>query len=384
MKLTKIFMAGVCVLLASCSQSITGVQTLGLNWTVPYPGKVGFGAQLLEDTFVGGGANPTRSQVFDLNTKTIVGTVDGFDEITDKVVKKDNQLIFVDNAAKVSVTDLTGKVLNTFRLEKYGKANAFGTPIVFQDKLILSNSHYLNVFAISDLLKPDPTPLTSRYFRSGEFGGIDDFSWNPADQIIYVSSASEQPGEEKSTRLYALDLTGTTLWSKLVFKQSSSTEFSTRGIVEAYAGGVLIATNGLVHVFDTQGNARLAKPAPFACAGTAFLGPKASSVVNDVLYASPAGDNCNFALDLKTGQKKWDFQAPVGGTFSNKPLFLNGVIYAANPYVYALDADSGQLLAQSATKDDFLYDKIGTVHYDSKRNQLLLWGAKIYSYKPVR
>jgi outer membrane protein assembly factor BamB len=87
---------------------------------------------------------------------------------------------------------------------------------------------------------------------------------------------------------------------------------------------------------------------------------------------------------LKTGQKKWDFQAPVGGTFANKPLFLNGVIYAANPYVYALDAESGQLLAQSATKDDFLYDKIGTVHYDSKRNQLLVWGAKIYSYKPLR
>jgi outer membrane protein assembly factor BamB len=383
MKLTKFFKGGLCVFLASCSQGITGVQTLGLNWTATYPGKVGFGGQLLEDTFVGGGDTPNKSQVFDLNTKSIVGTVDGFDEITDRVVKKDNQLIFVDAAAKVSVTDLTGKVLNTFRLEKYGKASVFGTPVVFQDKLILSNSHYLNVFTVSDLLKLDPTPLSSRYFRSEQFAGIDDFSWSAADQIIYVSSASEEPGEEKSTRLYALDLTGKTLWSKLVFKQTPSTEFSPRGIVEAYAGGVLIATNGLVHVFDTQGNPRLAKPAPFACAGTAFLGPKASSVVNDVLYASPAGDNCIFALDLKTGQKKWDFQAPVGGTFANKPLFLNGVVYAANPYVYAIDAESGQLLAQSAIKDYRLYDKIGTVHYDSKRNQLLLWGEKIYSYKPV-
>jgi outer membrane protein assembly factor BamB len=383
MKMKLLLSMCLCLSLASCSEGSSLGKSLQLNWAAEHNTRVGYGAQLLQDTFIGAAYNPSKALIFDLESKSMVSSVSGFAQMNDRVFERGNNY-YLFGESNIAVTDKKGIILKTTSTLEYGNNSVFGVPVLFDDKVIVNNSHYLNIYLLADLLKDGAKPIVSRYFKSTPNGGIDDFSFDAQKQIIYLSNASEELGEENSTRLYALDLTGKTLWSKRLSVQTPAMDFAPRGIVEAFSDGVLVETEGRIHVFDAQGNATLANPAPFACSGTAILAEKSSRVVNGILYASPAGDHCIFALDLKTGKKKWDFQAPVGGTFSNKPLYLNGVVYAANPYVYAIDAETGQLIARSETRDDNLYDKVGTVHYDSKRNQLLVWGAKIYSYKPVR
>jgi len=92
------------------------------------------------------------------------------------------------------------------------------------------------------------------------------------------------------------------------------------------------------------------------------------------IFASPAGGTCLLAFDFQTGKKLWTFASPM--------TYLNGVLYASNTYLWALEESSGKVLGVSA---NFLEGTSGqTVHYDAKRNQLLLWGDEPTSFKPVR
>ncbi|MFK7604073.1 PQQ-binding-like beta-propeller repeat protein [Deinococcus sp. SM5_A1] len=107
------------------------------------------------------------------------------------------------------------------------------------------------------------------------------------------------------------------------------------------------------------------------------------TVAVDKIFMGPWGGTCVLAYHADTGKLAWVFNAPNGVTFDTKPLYLNGVVYASNSKLWALDAETGQVLAQA--KDD-LGDNTGTpLAFDPLQNQILHWGSTgMFAYKPLK
>jgi len=101
------------------------------------------------------------------------------------------------------------------------------------------------------------------------------------------------------------------------------------------------------------------------------------------LLAMPFGDGCFSAWDTETGKMRWNFDSPNQFTFANKPLLVNNVLYAANQYMWALDFDTGKILAISEKNSD-TQGETGTPQYDAASNQIILWGRELQFYKPLK
>jgi|GEM_PF-2491775 len=97
----------------------------------------------------------------------------------------------------------------------------------------------------------------------------------------------------------------------------------------------------------------------------------------------PFGDGCFSAWDTETGKMRWNFDSPNQFTFANKPLLVNNVLYAANQYMWALDFDTGKILAISEKNSD-TQGETGTPQYDAASNQIILWGRELQFYKPLK
>jgi predicted dienelactone hydrolase len=82
-------------------------------------------------------------------------------------------------------------------------------------------------------------------------------------------------------------------------------------------------------------------------------GLSAPTIVTGVVYVG-SSDYHLYALDGQTGQEKWRFK--TGGIVGSSPAVANGVVYfgSADHYLYALDSQTGQQKWQFKTKGSVL------------------------------
>ncbi|RYZ47206.1 MAG: DUF5018 domain-containing protein, partial [Sphingobacteriales bacterium] len=109
--------------------------------------------------------------------------------------------------------------------------------------------------------------------------------------------------------------------------------------------GVCVS-NGLVYVQDNNNKGLLALEADkgtvkwrFAASGTINNSP---TVINGFVYAA-SYDGILYALDAKTGDKKWEYKTKFDAHFESSPIGANGVIYVvgSDSFLHAIDATTG-------------------------------------------
>lgn len=106
-------------------------------------------------------------------------------------------------------------------------------------------------------------------------------------------------------------------------------------------------------------------------------------VTPDTLYASPNSGVCVWAVNLKDGQIKWAMSAAKYGypyTFGGTPILVNGVIYAMNTRLWAIDAQTGEVLGLSKEVDkNWVVSKPQFIN-----GEIIAWGINAAGFKPVR
>lgn len=191
-------------------------------------------------------------------------------------------------------------------------------------------------------------------------------------------------GSEYPTYLSVFDRSGNLLWRKTIrLQKPPGPKQSTPGRVGAGNGRIVaLASPGDTIAFDVAGNELWRNPAFFCPSGGGTTFYRSVSVEDNLVMLSPSGDNCISGWDARTGERKWVLDAKVN-TFDNRPLLLNGVVYASNTFLWAWDAETGEVLGRSGRllKAQGLP---GTVKYHAKRNQLLIWADQIWAFKPLR
>ena len=208
---------------------------------------------------------------------------------------------------------------------------------------------------------------------------------DPTTGVAYFLHDSGDLGEYKATNYFtAVDiLTGKELWRKLVF--FSTRDIDRRGIVGANNGMAVFHLNGTNQViaYNTSGQ-KLWESEDMICPKGETSIFSSLLVQDDFIVASPFGDNCLTVLEVNSGKKRFAFVSPLDATFSQTPLVLNGVMYANNSYLWAVDIKTGQILGRSAKMDNLTQGHNGTTLHDQATNQLLVWGERLTAYTPVR
>jgi outer membrane protein assembly factor BamB len=106
-------------------------------------------------------------------------------------------------------------------------------------------------------------------------------------------------------------------------------------------------------------------------------------ITTDTLYTSPNSGQCVWAINLKDGQIKWAMNAAKYGepySFGGTPLLVNGVVYAMNGRLWAVDAQNGEVLGLSKEVDK------GWVVTNPQfiNGEIIAWGLNATGFKPVR
>lgn len=230
----------------------------------------------------------------------------------------------------------------------------------------------------------DIQPLWKVVFHNEEsVGDLNSFAVDPKTGTVFVSGiADTKPPEEFRTLLQAYTPQGQKLWEKTLISVPQMPV--PRATLGAGDGKVVLVLDAWAELtaYDTQGNPIWKNP-PFYCPNGntnlyAFV-----HVQDGIVMPIPYGDSCMSAWDLDTGKKKWVFDAPNYATFANRPVILNGVVYTANTYLWALDKETGKVLGRSQELPR-AQGETGTVLYDAKRNQLLVWGDSLWAFKPLQ
>jgi hypothetical protein len=121
----------------------------------------------------------------------------------------------------------------------------------------------------------------------------------------------------------------------------------------------------------------------YICPGGSAHIPISLIRYNDTVLIMPFGDTCFSAWDTETGKMRWSFQSPNKLSFVNTPLLHNNVLYAGNGYLWALDFDTGNILAVSE-RNKGTQGEAGTPQYDVDSNQIIFWGLELQFYKPLK
>lgn len=107
-------------------------------------------------------------------------------------------------------------------------------------------------------------------------------------------------------------------------------------------------------------------------------------IVGDIIYATPSSGSCVFAIYKDTGKLKWTLSSRVDAnafyTFGGKPALRNGVLYVANGYLWAIDAETGKKI----TRHDSLDYYSQGAYIQATDSQVLVWGTELRSYALLR
>ncbi|HAK79325.1 MAG TPA: hypothetical protein DCM71_21075 [Runella sp.] len=201
----------------------------------------------------------------------------------------------------------------------------FAAPIVSNGILYYGGEHFLYALDAA-------TGAKKWEFRNDEI-----YPWQASptvvNGIVYASIRGSSGGK---SGLHALDAaTGTLKWHQPGIGISESSPAVADGLV--YAGSEF---DGFM-AFDSQTGAikwafasgLITNSSPTVANGIVYVGASAlTHTNNDKLYA----------IDAKTGAKKWEFKTPDGGPDYSSPIVANGIVYiGAGSTLYAVDATLG-------------------------------------------
>lgn len=137
--------------------------------------------------------------------------------------------------------------------------------------------------------------------------------------------------------------------------------------------------------FDLQGR-QVWKADSVICPNGSSTGFLEMHTDGQLAYPVPDGDACQSAYDLRDGSLKWTFYPPRenSATFANTPIFVRGVMYMTNGYLFAVDTGTGKLLARSQPHLSGSQGMGGSPLYDPVNDQVLVWGDDLVAFKPIR
>ncbi|MFB9992681.1 PQQ-binding-like beta-propeller repeat protein [Deinococcus oregonensis] len=288
-----------------------------------------------------------------------------------------NDVLVIENGpgSLMRLIDRTGKTLNTIAFpSKYGVSLRQQGPYVFGNALYVGSGPTLYKYDVAALRTPGVQPI-----------------WQKTLSTLYLQSlfAADEHRIFVGTdgnRLVSLDGQGKERWSV----QLDAPETTLAGAyVLALNGNTLITQagrNGLqAYDADTGQRAWEQFSSVDVCPSGAAPAEFSIELAAGMVFFGHAGGSCVLAFHADTGKLAWVFDAPVKGTFDTKPLYVNGVVYANNSRLWALDAQSGELLASSPA-NQYLGANVGApLSYDPVDHQVMTWGnTGVYAYKPLR
>ncbi|MDV6376179.1 PQQ-binding-like beta-propeller repeat protein [Deinococcus arenicola] len=370
--------------LTSCDSTSTStlpgsgpaLPSLTRLWSLPKPTTLGQ-TTLVDNLMLGSTPNLTA---IDVQAHRVAFTIPlKIDYGRTTITSLGDHLVALTGAGQDSLTVLsrTGQVLNTFKLLAGTGIglNSLG-PVVVGTSLYVVSGISLYKFNTADLLRPDAQPMWVRTYT-----GLALSSLLVADEdhiVVAVNNA------DVSRQLVALDGQGQQRWALDVAPstQVASSAYilnSYKDLVIAHAGSAGLQAYKL----STGARAWDVFPNTDICPGGHAIQSFNLTIAADKIFMGPWGGTCVLAYHADNGKLAWVFDAPNNITFDTKPLYLNGVVYASNSRLWALDAETGKPLAQAT---DDLNDNTGTpLAFDPIQNQILHWGLSgIFAYRPLK
>ena len=275
------------------------------------------------------------------------------------------------------VVSATGQILNRVSVPERANAQTDGGPQVVGNRLYLTANTQLLAFDRTTIATGTPLPILNITFP-----GL------PTVVAMAFDSAGNPYVSTRDSHIYALEQSGKIRWSVDISRNLPINLTSADAI--AISGDTLVATSGggLLEAFDiVTGSPRWDGkdgrwPSFNNC--TYFQSGFANylKIGDGTIFVSPDGGTCVLAFSLESGAPLWVFDAPNTLTFGSDPLYLNGVLYATNTRLWAIDAKTGRALGVG--KYVKLTQLTANVQYSPARDELYVWGDEIAAYRPVR
>ncbi|PYE51862.1 PQQ-binding-like beta-propeller repeat protein [Deinococcus yavapaiensis] len=348
-------------------------------------------------------SNANTSEIIPPELKSTDGIV--FDRRTRQVVKSypyslnsnnalivDDHLVSDDDKSNLVVTDLTTLRETVTPLSSLGdffiQTGSTEQSFVDGDNVYMV---FINLLAKYDkktlLTSAAPQPIWARDngFRrpKDSTGYVNGVAFDRNTKELFYTTREPFAGDDRyyNTWLFRLDENGKEISRFKIAEHLPPTLAFSKIAIEA--GTVYVAIGGMkIQKYDLQGKLLWETP-NVRCPGQETNVVSGLFRHGSTLLLMPDGDGCFFAFDTLTGKLKWAFESPNQLSFANRPLVLNGVVYAANGYMWALDLETGKILAMSQ-KNATTQGTTGTPAYDSSTNQIVLWGRELQFYKPLR
>lgn len=367
------------LLLTACTSasppSEPPLPTLPLRWSLPEPRALGTTA-LLGDLMLGGSQLTavnvrTRSLAFTQHIRTLPYR-SNYARFGDHLVA-----VIKEGGPQMVVVTPTGQVENTVTFP--GQPNAtirHVGPTVIGESLYVISGPTLYKYRLADLLLPDVQPVWMRRFPGQE---VSTFLVESEDRI-YVSVNNV----DVQRAVVAVDGSGATRWSVDVAppKQVGSSAYS----LGVYRDTLIVqaGTAGLqAYKTATGERAWVDFPTINVCPSGESQTAYEMTVAADHIYFGHYGGDCVLAFHAGTGKLAWIFDSPYKATFDTKPVYLNGVVYATNGRLWALEAVTGKALARG---NEELGDNTGSpLWYVPVEGQLVVFGPTgVNAYSPLR
>lgn len=372
------------VSLVACSSPEFGtvphpnVPSLTLNWSIKEPS---FGSIFLRNNLLFGGKS-VRAMNLDTHKFAFSYPIDKTRPYNTDVTLRNyvpfNQNFIVqsyeDDREYIKIINVNGDVINTITLpDGIPAAGGETGPMLTENALYTSSGPILYKYNRSDLLSPNAKPVwTKKYqkFNLASFYALD-------DNHIFL-----EPNDGKN-QVFVLGGDGNQQWMAQI--NSPDLIVGQSFVMHPYKNTLIIeaGTTGLMALDMDTGKMVWDKPASINVCPLTGTTSNQITIADDKIFVGPWAGSCLQAYHADTGKLAWVFESPNRITFNTTPLYHNGVIYATNSIMFALDANTGKLLAQG---DQYLNENVGTpIVYDPVRNEILQWGLTgLFAYKLIK
>lgn len=257
---------------------------------------------------------------------------------------------------------------------------------ILDDLVLVSTKYHLYAYSFSDLKNPsvvsNPIWIKDYVYVHDGFYNLSAVSTDDVKKIIYTLSYDIRDKSNEHLYLKAFQKDGSEIWAKDVYEGGYKNASGRHGArLTAKDGNVIVfRSESTMASFDSQGNKIWDTSS--LCQENGAYQAEYAQISRGMIFLSPGGSSALCAFNLGDGSRKWVFD-PKGAGFINRFSIVNNVLYACNSVLYALDTETGRVLAQTGVGASAELGG-GTVLYDAPRNQLLIWADKLWAYRPIK
>ncbi len=366
------------------SPASLGTAALTSTWGLSTPA---FGhVELFAGLLVGGDTNIGAITAVDTTTHKLAWVIpQKIDIVSGTNFAHDDRYLYVNTIQypapasdrSLLVISADGQVLNRVSVPERANAQTRGGPRVIGNRLYLTANTQLLAFDRTTIATGTPLPVLNITFP-----GL------PSIVAMTFDSAGNPYVSTRDSHIYALEQSGKIRWSVDISRNLPIAPTSADAI--AISGDTLVATSGggLLEAFDTAtGSPRWdGKNGRWPSFNNCKYGQAGFAnyvrIDDGIIFVSLDGETCFSAFSLENGASLWVFDSPNGLTFGSDPLYLNGVLYATNARLWAIDARTGKALGVGMRVGHT--QLTANVQYSPARNELYVWGDEIAAYRPVR